>query len=124
MKSADLSLDTVARGAVPEKFDHALRAILDNVMDPNTPWDAKRSITITLSFRPHEDRRQMDVDADVTTKLANMKSDTGIAYIGQRDGEIVAVTVDPEQPDMFDKESPAGVIPIPQRTDRAQGAGT
>ncbi len=105
MKTADLSLDTIARGALPEKFQRQLTALLENVLDVNTDPKVKRTITIQITFRPEEERTRMAVDVDVTAKLAPQQGDTGEAFIGRREGtgEVVAVTFDPEQSDLFGK---------------------
>ena len=47
MKTADLSLETIASGTVPEKFQRALEKVLENILDPNTDAKAKRQITVT-----------------------------------------------------------------------------
>jgi len=105
MKLADVSLDTLAGGALPEKFAHQLRLVLDNILDPNTEAEQKRSIEIKITFRPEDDRARVDADVDIRAKLAAPKGDTGQVYIGQREGEIVAVTYDPEQADFFNEET-------------------
>ncbi len=99
--TADLSLDTLAGGAVPEKFAHQLRIILENILDPNTEAEAKRTIEIKVTFRPDEDRQRIDTDVDFKAKLAPLKGDTGQVYVGEREGEIVAVAYDPRQADFF-----------------------
>ena len=45
-------------GAVQEKIDRALKAVTDNIMDPNTPPSKKRSITLKITFTPREDDRK------------------------------------------------------------------
>lgn len=101
MKTADLNLDTIAKGAIPERFRHVLQGVLDNILDPNTEAKDKRRIVIEITFRPTEERTRMDVDADVSAKLAPPKGATAQAYIGQREGEVVAVVIDPEQTEIF-----------------------
>ena len=58
-------------GAVQEKIDRALKAVTDNIMDPNTPPSKKRSITLKITFTPREDDREdVTVTAEVTKSLA------------------------------------------------------
>ncbi len=65
-----LSLGSVAGGALQEKANAAMKKVLDNLLDPNTPWKNKRQITIRLGFSQNETRDDMSVDVAVETKLA------------------------------------------------------
>lgn len=51
-----LTLDTICEGGVPEVFERELRAVLNNIADPNTEAEKVRGITLKFSFRPTEDR--------------------------------------------------------------------
>lgn len=65
-----LKLQELAGGALQEKANAAMKKVLDNMQDPNTPWKNKRSITIKLSFSQNEDRDDTEVELSVDTKLA------------------------------------------------------
>ena len=65
-----LKLEDIAGGALQEKANAAMRKVLDNMQDPNTPWKNKRAITIKLSFTQNEDRDDTAVELSVDTKLA------------------------------------------------------
>lgn len=58
-------------GLVQEKIDRALRAVTNNILDPNTSPTKKRSIALKITFTPREDDREdVTVTAEVTTTLA------------------------------------------------------
>lgn len=68
-----VNLETFAGGALQEKFDDAVKKVLENLMDPNTPWKNKRKIAIEVSFEQNEDRDDASVSVSVVTKLAPVK---------------------------------------------------
>ena len=53
-----MTMATLCSGAVQEKVDRALRAVADNILDPNTDARKKRSITLKITFVPNEDDRE------------------------------------------------------------------
>ena len=69
-----VNLETFAGGALQEKFDAAMEQVLANMLDPNTPWKNKRSITVNVTFEQNEDRDDTTVDVSVISKLAAAKS--------------------------------------------------
>lgn len=87
-----LDLKNIAGGALQEKADAAMRKVLDNLQDPNTPWKAKRQITIKIAFTQNEERDDTAVDLSVETKLAPVSPVRTRMSIGRdlRDGETYA----------------------------------
>ncbi len=65
-----LSLKDLANGALQEKADAAMRKVLENMQDPNTPWKNKRQINIKIAFVQNEGRDDAAVEVSVDTKLA------------------------------------------------------
>lgn len=68
-----VNLEAFAGGALQEKFDDAMKKVLENLMDPNTPWKNKRKIAVEISFEQNEDRDDASVNVSVVTKLAPIK---------------------------------------------------
>lgn len=68
-----VNLEEFAGGALQEKFDVAMDQVLQNLMDCNTPWKNKRSITVKVTFEQNEDRDDVSVDVAVESKLAPVK---------------------------------------------------
>lgn len=81
-----INLEKFADGALTEKFNIALKEVLENIADPNTPSKTKRKLTIDLTFVTDEDRELSVVDIQTKTKLAQPK---GVAtkIIIDRDGK-------------------------------------
>lgn len=65
-----LNLQDIAGGALHEKVNVAMKEVLDNMHDKNTPWKNKRRIFIELAFSQNEDRDDATVELSVKTKTA------------------------------------------------------
>ncbi|MCB5934465.1 replication terminator protein [Caldibacillus thermoamylovorans] len=72
-KAIDLQLSQLANGAIQEKLDYQLEKVFENIHDPNTKAEAKRTITIKLEFVPDENRQTIKVNCDMSHNLANVK---------------------------------------------------
>ena len=96
-----LTMTSICDGAVQEKVDRALRAVADNILDPNTDAKKKRSITMKIIFQPNEDDREdVSVAVEVTKSLApeaGVKTQLFIA----KDIESGAMTVQEHQRGMI-----------------------
>lgn len=105
-----LNLEDIAGGALQEKANAAMKKVIDNMQDPNTPWKNKRAITIKLSFSQNEDRDDTAVELSVDTKLAPVSPvltrmaigknlDTGETYAQEYGKQIRGqMSLDLEQP--------------------------
>ncbi len=93
----NVSLQNLARGAVVERFDDALRSVLDNIMDPNTTH-AAREITLKVKIKPDQNRDFGGVDVTCTTKLAPASPLGTKIFIGRDKTGPVATELDPKQP--------------------------
>lgn len=87
-----VNLEEFAGGALQEKFDAAMESVLENMLDPNTPWKNKREINIKVTFEQNEDRDDTTVDVSVVPKLAAAKSIGTRMAIGKniKTGELYA----------------------------------
>jgi hypothetical protein len=91
----NLPLSALKEGAVEEHFQHAMRQVVDNVLDPNTSAEGKRTITITATFMPKGDRTAMLADLKVVTKLCGPEPIKTLLMLKPEGHEYVAV--EPEQ---------------------------
>lgn len=73
IKSIDLPLAALANGAIQEKLDYELEKLFNNIHDPNTKAEDKRTITIKLEFSPDENRQSVKVNTNISLKLANVR---------------------------------------------------
>ena len=55
-------LSEFAGGSLQEKADAAMREVLENMQNPNTPWKAERQINIKLSFEQNMERDDATVE--------------------------------------------------------------
>lgn len=99
-KLTELTLDTVARGASAEVFQHEFEKVLESIQDPNTDPEAVRKITLTFKFEPHKSREEAKVTLIPKVELAPMAPIEGHMFVGRRDGRTVAATHDTTQEDL------------------------
>lgn len=66
----NVQLADLVGGAVQEKFQNSFKRVLENMLDINTSFKAKRSITIKLTFEENEQRDDIKARIDVSEKLA------------------------------------------------------
>jgi len=97
-----VTLDTIGGGALSELFEAELARILANIADPNTDTGAKRTITLTVSFKPNRDRDVADVQLKYSSKLAGIMTVDTQLFMGRHKGKLIAVESDPRQTDLFD----------------------
>ena len=81
-----INLEDFAGGALAEKFNIALKEVLENIADPNTPHKTKRKLTLELTFETEKDRELSMVDIVAKTKLAPKKP-VATRILIDRDGE-------------------------------------
>lgn len=112
-KLATLSMETLAGGGAIEMFDRELDRLLRNVADPNTDPEFVRGVSIEMLIKPAPDRESGVVQVRVKAKLAPPKPLKSQVFIGERDGQPVAVTYDPRQGDMFRSEADADGVVLP-----------
>ena len=87
----NISLSTLAGGALQEKFNIEFGKIMENIRDVNTDHKIKRKMNIEISFVSSEDRELAIADINVKIKLAPTKSVGTKFTIDTRDnGEVIA----------------------------------
>lgn len=65
----NLNISTLAGGAVIEAFDHELKKVLENMLDPNTDPEKVRKITVTVSFKPNKKRSSAVVTVQAKSNI-------------------------------------------------------
>lgn len=88
----NIDLENLAGGELAEKFQEAMKKIVKNMRDPNTPYKNKRSLIIKLTFEQTEDRDDVSIDGQIDVKLAPVKGVKTRMIIGKdlRTGELYA----------------------------------
>lgn len=91
-KAIDLPFSALAGGAIQEKLDGELKKVFDNIHDPNTKAEDKRTVTIKLEFAPDDNRQTVKLNSSISVKLANVK-DVAVTVLTDKDlltGKVVA----------------------------------
>ncbi|TDM12675.1 hypothetical protein [Macrococcus bovicus] len=65
-KTIDLNLNTILDGAVQEKFEEEMEAVLKNIHDPNT--DPSKARKVVIEFKISSDSRRETLKTEVTAK--------------------------------------------------------
>ena len=78
-----LSFENLGCGAAEEKFEDALRKVLNNILDPNTRPNVAREVVLTVKIKPSEARTDAEVIIDCRTKLATDKPFPTKIFIGR-----------------------------------------
>lgn len=66
----EINLDDLVGGELGVQFQAAANKVVENMLDPNTPYKNKRGITIKLTFEQNEERNDVAVGVQVDTKLS------------------------------------------------------
>lgn len=94
----------MAGGGVEEKLQYALDEIAANIADPNTNAKKTRKVTMTLTFKPNEQRTISNLEIDVKTSPAPVVGITTTLMI-DRDASGKAVASE-----IYGKDPNQGVI--------------
>lgn len=121
MKSAadlpTLTLANVANGAATELFESELARVVENILDPNTDAESKRTITLKVTIKPDESRRECSLRVEASSKIAACKPAGGVIFVGRTGGVPQVLTLNQEQAAMgFDDTKPRAVeTPAPAK---------
>ncbi|WP_405378404.1 hypothetical protein [Phascolarctobacterium sp.] len=66
----NVKLAELVGGALQEKFQNSFAKVLENMLDINTPYKARRSITIKIAFDQNEQRDDVKAHISVSETLA------------------------------------------------------
>ena len=102
-----MNIGNIAKGSVPEVFEHALQQVLKNISDVNTSATQKRSITLKFTFKPSESREVGEIMFECSEKLASIKPATGNFFLTRRGSDVRGYARDPKQDELFVKEPAA-----------------
>jgi len=99
-----VSLTRLAKGAIEERIDLEVSKIIDNIQDPNTRADKKRTLTITIDFIPNAERNHVTLNTVVKSKLESTNSIQTALAVGfdKVTGEQMAVELVPNIPGQID----------------------
>lgn len=65
-----INLETFAGGAFTAQVNRAIEEVTKNIQDPNTDATAARKITVTIGFKPNQERNFVSTGVQTKTSLA------------------------------------------------------
>lgn len=82
LSNENLSLANMRGGAIIEAVDAEIQRVLNNIVDPNSTPEAKRTVTLTITFKPNRENDQCVITAQAKSNLAPDISISTAAFIG------------------------------------------
>lgn len=120
-KTDYLTLDNLGAGAAKELFQHELEKVLENILDPNTDAKCKRTVVLTVTIVPGDNRDECATLIEATSKLAPFKGAGCTLFVGRKDGIAVATQYDSKQLRLgFDGAAGPVVVREPERVSVAK----
>jgi hypothetical protein len=99
-----INVINLADGSIVEKLNRELEKITQNIMDKNTDPRKERKITLTLSFKPNENRDFVRTTITTKTTLATEQGVETQILVG-KDGEGQLHLNEVRQQSMFDNKT-------------------
>lgn len=89
-----------------ERADYEVKRVIDNILDVNTKATEKRKITITVEFKPDDERQVIQVSAHAKSSLASTNPISTSLYVASDyNGEMQVVEMVPQIPGQTSMES-------------------
>lgn len=101
-----VTLAALNDGAAEQLFAREFERTLENIADPNTDPEAKRTITLKIEITADPERRNAEIIISANSKLAAMRPVAHSAALGTIEGERAAVQSTARQLEMFDESQP------------------
>lgn len=104
----EVNILELAQGAIQEQINNETGVIFANILDPNTDPLASRKLTVTLTFKPDENRNVVKCSVQAKATIAPIKAiATNIMVELDRNGNPHAAEIlknDPNQMSVFEEE--------------------
>ena len=94
-----INLETFANGAFTAQVNRAIEEVTKNIHDPNTEPGATRKITVTIGFKPNQERNFVATGVQTKTTLAPALGAVTALSMGKdiKTGQVEAVEVNTGQ---------------------------
>lgn len=94
-----INLETFANGAFTAQVNRAIEEVTKNIQDPNTEPGATRKITVTIGFKPNQERNFVATGVQTKTTLAPALVAVTALSMGKdiKTGQVEAVEVNTGQ---------------------------
>ena len=106
-----INLETFANGAFTAQVNRAIEEVTKNIQDPNTDAGTARKITVTIAFKPNQERNFIATGGQTT--LAPALGAVTALSMGKdlRTGEVEAVEIGNQIPGQMSVQDVPGVVP-------------
>lgn len=106
----DVSLANLMMGAAVERFDDELKAVLANILDPNTTL-ATREITLKVKIKPDKNRDFGSIDLECKSKMAPAAPlGTKVFIAATKNGACATEYISAQQALDFNVQAEAGTV--------------
>ena len=108
-----IDLETFANGAFTAQVNRAIEEVTKNIQDPNTEAAATRKITVTIGFKPNQERNFVATGVQTKTTLAPALGAVTALQMGKdiRTGKVEAVEIGNQIPGQMSVNDIPGVAP-------------
>lgn len=108
-----INLETFANGAFTAQVNRAIEEVTKNIQDPNTEAAATRKITVTIGFKPNQERNFVATGVQTKTTLAPALGAVTALQMGKdiRTGKVEAVEIGNQIPGQMSVNDIPGVAP-------------
>ena len=108
-----INLETFANGAFTAQVNRAIEEVTKNIQDPNTDAGTARKITVTIAFKPNQERNFIATGVQTKTTLAPALGAVTALSMGKdlRTGEVEAVEIGNQIPGQMSVQDVPGVVP-------------
>lgn len=109
-----INLETFANGAFTAQVNRAIEEVTKNIQDPNTDATAARKITVTIGFKPNQERNFVATGVQTKTALAPALGAVTAISMGKdiKTGEVEAVEIGSQVPGQMSFDSMQAAQPV------------
>jgi hypothetical protein len=98
----EVTIETIAAGALPELFQREFRSALANIADPNTDPEATRKVTIEVTLKPDKNREAIITAVQCRSKVSSVMPSVSVIFTAQEGKEFKAYCREVKQPELFE----------------------
>ena len=92
------SILEMANGAILERADYEMTKVIENIQDVNTSPTKKRTLTLTVEFKPDSERQQIGVSIIAKSHLEPTNPVSTSLYLSGEGNKVQAVETVPNIP--------------------------
>lgn len=102
----EVSLDNLAGGCAVWRFNEALREVIENILDLDTPAEKTREVRLILKINPEQDRLKAHYQLIIDKKIAAPMKVESILFVTNKEGHPIVYEQDITQGKLFEAEKP------------------